>query len=1038
MTSWATKADRPIDFWHGAAGVHPLTGFIFVAGGQSLNGMTTTNRKRTDSYNPADNTWDQVADLPVLVHHGGYAADPDGQLYVWCGYTGPNSVPSNQTFRYSPTANTWTELAVYGPNARSEIAGAFAGGRVYSFGGLQDPDTALAGCKSYDPSTDTWTAIADLPVALCLAAAAPDSSGRYIYVFGGSTGSNPNSRAQSTVYQYDTTNDTYATRAPMPTKRAAAVAVLGSDGLIYVVGGQDNTGAVQRTTYIYDPAADTWTTGPQIPQARMSMAGAASGTDVFVFGGADATGATQPDTYSYFTSRPPTADVIAPSGDQTTTSRPTVKWTYSDPDGDPQEQYHVKFFDATAYSAAGFDPETATATFDTGAVSSAGTSYTPGSDLTNYTAWRAYVKVMSQGQWSAWAYSDFRIWRAPFAPTITSPDNGAVMDLSAGFNISWVNSYPSGVGSQSAVLIRRKTATGSWEWWSGSAWVATETKRATTALNYSFGAGQVDNQQYTFAVAIQDSEGQQSPYSTGTTVVGSAAASVTVTSPSGAITTVRPTGEWSVSDPEGDPQQTYQARWIRSDVYALAGFDPGLSTAVADTGEIADADARSTVCPVDLDITYSYRLYVRVTTAGQYSAWAYSEFSISITPPVTPTVRVSLATHPTSPLLSRAQIDVYGHDNILTPNEANGTGGWALDGATGTAVNATPEPLAISNYSVAVTGTSGIQPGSALPAPDGTHYVGAISSVPVDPTPPRDFTATLAFYDDTGTHISDSVGQVATEVAGQAVRATVSADAPAGTALIRLKIDWTGALDTDVHHAFDAVLRPTLADDPAMTDWSPGGFVGASSTTVTRDDGAIVRGGLDVTFTDAGQHTTVFDDEGVPGRPTSYSAHVTAIVGVDQLVSPESAASAEVTWTIGFLVLSDPLDPQTAPLVLAPQSWDVVNRPARQGVYRPLSRADAVFISGVRGLRESSLVLVIPDRATREAYIDLVSRQKVLLMRTPPDAINGNGLDAEGDAIYIMPTGDIPLTHPTPGRAPQRTVTLPWTEQPRPQVTVTS
>jgi hypothetical protein len=103
----------------------------------------------------------------------------------------------------------------------------------------------------------------------------------------------------------------------------------------------------------------------------------------------------------------------------TTTTRPDVSWTFSDGDGDLQVAYQVKVFSAAQYGAVGFDPETSTATWDSGVVLGDAVAATTGADLVNGTTYKWYVKAgqawpAAQGLGTVW-YSD---WAASSATAI--------------------------------------------------------------------------------------------------------------------------------------------------------------------------------------------------------------------------------------------------------------------------------------------------------------------------------------------------------------------------------------------------------------------------------------------------------------------------------------------------------------------------------------------------------------------------------------------------------------------------------------------
>lgn len=86
----------------------------------------------------------------------------------------------------------------------------------------------------------------------------------------------------------------------------------------------------------------------------------------------------------------PTVIVSAPTSPVTTTSRPTISWSFA---GDTltQSHYRVRIFTAAQYGAGGFNPQTSTATIDTDWVASTNNYYTPIDTLVNGTTYRAYV-----------------------------------------------------------------------------------------------------------------------------------------------------------------------------------------------------------------------------------------------------------------------------------------------------------------------------------------------------------------------------------------------------------------------------------------------------------------------------------------------------------------------------------------------------------------------------------------------------------------------------------------------------------------------
>ena len=121
----------------------------------------------------------------------------------------------------------------------------------------------------------------------------------------------------------------------------------------------------------------------------------------------------------------PTIVVDGPTGTVTDTSRPAIAWTYSDGDGDAQTVYETRVFTAAQYGAAGFDPSTSSAVWESGLVSSSDPGVTPGVDLEDGVVHRAYVRAghaIGSGTFlSAWAYSGFTVdYEAPPAPDLST------------------------------------------------------------------------------------------------------------------------------------------------------------------------------------------------------------------------------------------------------------------------------------------------------------------------------------------------------------------------------------------------------------------------------------------------------------------------------------------------------------------------------------------------------------------------------------------------------------------------------------------
>lgn len=121
----------------------------------------------------------------------------------------------------------------------------------------------------------------------------------------------------------------------------------------------------------------------------------------------------------------PVVTVTSPAGTITTTTRPDILWSWTDPDGNNPAVAEAKIFDQATYTAAGFDPTTSAAIW------ASGTTFLPGGvapfvlgfDLSNTFTYRAYVRAAKllggdQYHYSSWALATFTISITPPAAPV--------------------------------------------------------------------------------------------------------------------------------------------------------------------------------------------------------------------------------------------------------------------------------------------------------------------------------------------------------------------------------------------------------------------------------------------------------------------------------------------------------------------------------------------------------------------------------------------------------------------------------------------
>ena len=132
-------------------------------------------------YDPAKDSWTKKKNMPQASHHIGLV-ELNGKIYVIGGFikpaTGPTAwEPIDNVWEYDPAADAWKALAAL-PKKRGAPAAIVQGGKIYAVGGAglhpgskettlhpARPHRALGTNDVYDPATNTWKTLQDMPTA---------------------------------------------------------------------------------------------------------------------------------------------------------------------------------------------------------------------------------------------------------------------------------------------------------------------------------------------------------------------------------------------------------------------------------------------------------------------------------------------------------------------------------------------------------------------------------------------------------------------------------------------------------------------------------------------------------------------------------------------------------------------------------------------------------------------------------------------------------------------------------------------------------
>lgn len=191
------------------------------------------------------------------------------------------------------------------PIDRAEAQGVAVNGRLYVLGGFYNTNNqATLQSDVYDPVSNTWTRLSDLPEKITHAGTATD--GKSIYIAGGFIGDHPGPSSER-VWRYDITSDTWEAAPSLPAERGGGALVRLDQELHFFGGGtRVRGGSIDRDWpdhWILSLDGGTeWTSAAPLPNPRNHIGGAALGGKVYAVGGqhlADEDRGNQPSVHAY-------------------------------------------------------------------------------------------------------------------------------------------------------------------------------------------------------------------------------------------------------------------------------------------------------------------------------------------------------------------------------------------------------------------------------------------------------------------------------------------------------------------------------------------------------------------------------------------------------------------------------------------------------------------------------------------------------------------------------------------------------------------
>lgn len=257
--SWTRVADLPSDVFDNSAAV--LDGKVYSIGG----GSATGNERATWVYDPGADSWSELPALPTSRAKPGVAA-VGGKIYVTGGW-GNDADPDSTVNVFEPASETWSTLdGVTNPAPTAAPGTAVVDGKIYLVGGCADSScTATDDTVVFDPRATTFTTVAPYPQQVSWMSCG--GLGTQVYCAGGSG-------ADTAAHKYDPATDTWTPIADLPLDLwGSSYAAAG--GMLVLTGGvTDGSTVITNRTVAYDPAAGTWQDLPNAEFARYRGAAA--------------------------------------------------------------------------------------------------------------------------------------------------------------------------------------------------------------------------------------------------------------------------------------------------------------------------------------------------------------------------------------------------------------------------------------------------------------------------------------------------------------------------------------------------------------------------------------------------------------------------------------------------------------------------------------------------------------------------------------------------------------------------------------------
>jgi N-acetylneuraminic acid mutarotase len=273
---WSQIAPFPVGREVTHQGIILVDDNVWIIGGRAVDGYGPASSK-VSIYNITSNTWsvgpeitDPGTGSPFPLGAGGYGL-LGRTIHVFGGF-GPTMCEDQaklhltidvDKYKANPSGTKWENKLAPMPVPRNHINYVVLGGKIYAFGGEFKHDCGALNqkyCHVYNPETDTWTQLTDLPKQRSHAEAATFAVDGKVFLV---AGEGVNNQTQNTVYQFTPQSNnglgawTTLTAYKLPGSFLGLSAKIAGSSFIITNGALNSYGNERKETYIANVTRST-------------------------------------------------------------------------------------------------------------------------------------------------------------------------------------------------------------------------------------------------------------------------------------------------------------------------------------------------------------------------------------------------------------------------------------------------------------------------------------------------------------------------------------------------------------------------------------------------------------------------------------------------------------------------------------------------------------------------------------------------------------------------------------------------------------